>query len=102
MLALLLAVVGIYGVTAFTVSQRAQEIGIRLALGAQRRDAYLVLPQGMTITLWGLAGGMAGALVLTRFLRSLLFAESPMDPVTFLAVSLAWRARPWELPMFPR
>ncbi len=89
MLALLLAVVGIYGVTAFTVNQRAQEIGIRLALGAQRRDVlYLVLVQGMTTTLWGLAGGVAGALVLTRSLRSLLFAESPMDPVTFLAVAL--------------
>jgi putative ABC transport system permease protein len=88
MVALLLAAIGIYGVTAFAVSQRAQEIGIRLALGAQRRDVLnLVLMQGMTTMLWGLASGLAGALVLTRFLRSLLFAESPIDPVTFLAVS---------------
>jgi putative ABC transport system permease protein len=89
MVALLLAGIGIYGVTAYSVSQRAQEIGIRLALGAQRRDVLsLVLVQGMTTTLWGLAGGLVGALVLTRFLRSLLFAESPLDPITFLMVAL--------------
>jgi ABC-type antimicrobial peptide transport system permease subunit len=57
-------------------------------LGAQRRDVLsLVLLQGMTTTLWGLGGGLLGALILTRFLQSLLFAESPMDPVTFLAVA---------------
>jgi putative ABC transport system permease protein len=88
LVALLLAASGIYGVTAFAVSQRAQEIGIRLALGAQRRDVLnLVLMQGMTTTFWGLGAGLVGALVLTRFLRSLLFAESPMDPITFLAVA---------------
>jgi predicted permease len=88
LVALLLAAIGIYGVTAFAVSQRAQEIGIRLALGAQRRDVLnLVLMQGMTTTFWGLGAGLVGALVLTRFLRSLLFAESPMDPITFLAVA---------------
>jgi predicted permease len=87
--ALLLAGIGIYGVTAFAVSQRAQEIGIRLALGAQRRDVLkLILTQGMKTTMWGLAGGLVGALALTRFLRSLLFAESPMDPVTFFGVAL--------------
>ena len=88
LVALLLAGIGIYGVTAFAVSQRAQEIGIRLALGAQRRDVLnLVLMQGMTTTLWGLGAGLLGALILTRFMQSLLFAESPIDPVTFLAVS---------------
>ena len=86
--ALLLAGIGIYGVTAFSVSQRSQEIGIRLALGAQRSDVLkLVLAQGMVTTVWGLTGGLAGALVLTQFLKSLLFSESPMDPVTLLAVS---------------
>jgi predicted permease len=88
LVALLLAGIGIYGVTAFAVSQRGQEIGIRLALGAQRRDVlHLVLLQGMTTTLWGLGGGLVAALALTRFMQSLLFAESPMDPVTFLAVA---------------
>jgi putative ABC transport system permease protein len=88
LVALLLAGIGIYGVTAFAVSQRAQEIGIRLALGAQRCDVlHLVLLQGMTTTLWGLGGGLVGALALTRFMQSLLFAESPMDPETFLAVA---------------
>jgi len=88
LVALLLACIGIYGVTAFAVSRRSQEIGIRLALGAQRRDVLnLVLSEGMTTTLWGLGGGLLGALILTRFLQSLLFAESPMDPVTFLAVA---------------
>lgn len=88
MVAVLLAGIGIYGVTAFAVSQRAREIGIRLALGAQRSDVLrLILLQGMTTTLWGLAGGLAGAMALTRFLQSLLFGESPMDPLTFLLVS---------------
>ena len=88
LVALSLAGIGIYGVTAFSVSQRSQEIGIRMALGAQRSDVVtLILRQGMRTTLWGLASGLAGALILTRFMRSLLFAESPMDPVTFLAVA---------------
>jgi predicted permease len=86
--ALMLAAIGIYGVTAFSVSQRTQEIGIRIALGAKRADVLkLVLRQGLSMVLWGLAGGLAGAFVLTRFLRSLLFAESPADPVTFITVS---------------
>ncbi len=88
LVALLLAGIGIYGVTAFSVGQRSQEIGIRMALGARRSDVVtLILWQGMRTTLWGLASGLAGALVFTRFMRSLLFAESPMDPVTFLAVA---------------
>ena len=88
LVALLLAGIGIYGVTTFAVSRRAQEIGIRLALGAQRRDVlHLVLLQGMTTTLWGLGCGLVRALALTRFMQSLLFAESPMDPETFLAVA---------------
>ncbi len=88
LVALLLAAIGIYGVTAFSVQQRTPEIGIRMALGAEPRDVLgLVLKHGMMMTLWGLAGGLIGALSLTRFLRTLLFAESPADPATFLAVS---------------
>jgi putative ABC transport system permease protein len=86
--ALLLAGIGIYGVTAFSVSQRTQEIGIRMALGAQPGDVVrLVLKQGFLTMMWGMAAGLAGALLLTQSLRSLLFAASPVDPATFLAVS---------------
>jgi putative ABC transport system permease protein len=88
-LALLLAAVGIYGVLSRRVSERIQEIGVRLALGAQRRDIIrMILGEGLLLVLIGLAIGAAGALGLTRFVRSLLFEIKPTDPATFVAVSL--------------
>ena len=88
--ALLLAMIGIYGVTAYQVTQRTQEIGIRMALGAQMRDVVkLVLQGGMTLALVGIGLGVMGALVLTRLIRSLLFGVQATDPATFVLVSLA-------------
>ena len=85
--ALLLAAIGIYGVMAYTFSQRRHEIGIRIALGAQPRDILrMALSEGMTLVAVGLGSGLVGALILTRFLRSMLYAVSPNDPLTFVAL----------------
>jgi putative ABC transport system permease protein len=82
--ALALASVGLYGVIAYSVSERSREIGIRMALGAQQRDVLkLVVAQGMTLTLIGIGVGLAAALALTRLMRSLLFEVSVTDPLTF-------------------
>jgi putative ABC transport system permease protein len=87
-MALVLAIVGIYGVLAYVTSQRAHEIGIRIALGAQRSDvARLVLGHGLALTLAGVALGLAGAWVTTRALNSVLFAVSSTDPLTFFGVA---------------
>ena len=86
-LALFLAAMGIYGLMAYAVSQRTQELGLRIALGAQRRDiALLTLRPGLTLTLAGLAIGVVGAAILTRWMASLLFGVSPTDALTFVGV----------------
>jgi putative ABC transport system permease protein len=88
-LALSLAVVGIYGVMSYLVTQRTQEIGIRLALGASPRDVLrMVVRQGMTLTISGLAIGLALSLAATRMLANLLHGVSTTDPATFAGVSL--------------
>ena len=85
--ALTLAAVGIYGVVAFSVTRRTQEIGIRMALGAQRRDVLrLVVGEGARLALSGVAIGIAASLFITRLLSSLLFGVSATDPITFAGV----------------
>jgi ABC-type antimicrobial peptide transport system permease subunit len=88
-LALLLSSIGIYGVISYLVGQRTREIGIRIALGAQRADILrMVLGRGASMALVGVALGLVGALGLTRLMSGLLFGVSATDPLTFLAV--AW------------
>jgi putative ABC transport system permease protein len=88
--ALVMALVGIYGVISYSVAMRTHEIGIRLALGAQRADvSRMVLSHGLRILVLGLAIGTAGALVLTRTMSSLLFGIRAVDPVTFLIIPVA-------------
>ena len=88
MLALLLATVGIYGVIAYSATRRTHEIGIRIALGAQKWNVLgLVIGQGMSLALIGVGIGGAAALVLARLMSSLLYEVEPTDPPTFVAVS---------------
>jgi len=87
--ALLLAAIGIYGVMSYSFSQRAHEVGIRIALGAQRLDILrMALGEGMRLVVIGLASGLAGAAVMTRFFRSMLFDVGTADPITYLSVSV--------------
>jgi putative ABC transport system permease protein len=88
LLALVLASVGIYGVMAYSVTQRTHEMGLRVALGAQTGNIlFMVLGQGLKFTLIGVAIGGAIALMLTRVMKSLLYGVSTTDPITFIAVS---------------
>jgi predicted permease len=89
LLAALLAAIGIYGVMAYSVTQRTQEIGIRVALGAQPGNVLrMIVRQGMTLAVIGVAIGLAGTFALTRLLSDLLFKVSPNDPVTFAAIAV--------------
>ena len=84
--AMLLAAIGLYGVISYSVAQRTQELGVRIALGAQRRDIFrLVLGQGLAVTILGVGIGLAGSFALTRFLSSLLFEVGPNDPMIILS-----------------
>lgn len=87
-LALVIAALGLYGVTSYTVSRRVTEIGIRRALGAQRANVLgLVLGQSLTLTGVGIGLGLAGAAAVTRYLRGMLFGLTPLDPATFVGVA---------------
>ncbi len=88
-LALVIAALGLYGVTSYTVNRRFSEIGIRMALGAQRTQVFgLVLGHSLTLTSVGIALGLAGATATTRYLRGMLFGITPLDPGTFIAVAV--------------
>lgn len=89
LMAVTLVALGLYGLMAFMVARRTREIGIRMALGANKIDVLrLILGQGLWLTLIGAAVGSVGAIVLTRFLSSLLYGVAPNDPITFILVSL--------------
>jgi ABC-type antimicrobial peptide transport system permease subunit len=91
--ALLLAAIGIYGLMAYTVEQRTQEIGIRLALGAEASQVRnMVMRQGMSLALAGVVVGLGAAWGVSRLMESLLFEVKPRDPMVFLAVLVALTA----------
>jgi ABC-type antimicrobial peptide transport system permease subunit len=86
-LGLVLSCIGLYGLLSYNVALRTREIGIRVALGAQRQDAlFMIIREALMLIIFGSMAGTVAALVVTRFLRSLLFNIRPTDPVTFVAV----------------
>ena len=88
-IALVLAIVGIYGVMSYSVTQRTHEIGIRMAIGAQPRDVFrMVIKQGMILALIGVALGLLGAFLFTRFMATMLFGVEPTDPATFIGIAV--------------
>ena len=88
-LAFVLAIVGIYGVMSYAVTQRTHEIGIRMAIGAQPRDVFrMILGQGMFLAIIGMVAGLAGAFALTRLMATMLFTIKPTDPLTFGSVAI--------------
>ena len=89
LLALLLACVGLYGLLSYEVARRTREIGIRMALGAERRDVTrLIVVRGINLTLVGLGTGVASGLLLTRLVSSLLYDLKPTDPLTFVSAAV--------------
>jgi ABC-type antimicrobial peptide transport system permease subunit len=92
-MALLLGVIGIYAVMSYIVSQRALEVGIRMALGAQRQQIRsMFVRQGLALTAVGVLIGLGGALALARWMSTLLFGVSPFDPLTYAAGAVALTA----------
>ena len=91
LLAIVLSVLGLYGVVAYTVAQRTHEIGVRMALGAQKADVeWMVLARGLRLAGIGVAAGLVLSAVGTRFLRAFLHGVDPFDPVAFAGAALAW------------
>lgn len=87
--ALILAIVGIYGVMSYAVTQRSHEIGIPMAIGAQSRDVFrMVVGEGMILALIGIGLGLVGAFALTRLMTTMLFAVEPTDPATFITIAV--------------